>query len=225
MTADAILAGVDEVGRGCIAGPVVAGACVIPDELELKKKAGNPPWWSPKGLPEIRIADSKSLSPDEREAAAEWIRAHCPVTLGWCTAQEVDDLGILGATEKAMQTAVADLRAQLELTALLVDGRDKFWFDLPHISVIRGDQSEPAIAAASIVAKVARDEWMAERAVEFPGYGFGDHKGYGTPDHLSALKQLGACALHRRTFLRAAPTTTAGTRPAKTRAPSASARA
>jgi ribonuclease HII len=225
MTAVAVLAGVDEVGRGCIAGPVVAGACVLPETLEIRKRAGTPPWWEPKGAKGVRLADSKALSPDEREAAAAWIRAHCPFALGWCTAEEVDRLGILGATEKAMQAAVADLREQLELTALLVDGRDKFWFDLPHISVVKGDQSEPAIAAASIVAKVARDEWMAERALDYPGYGFGDHKGYGTPDHQAALKQLGPCALHRRTFLRAASSTTAATRPAGTPAPSASARA
>nr|MBP9751111.1 ribonuclease HII [Candidatus Peribacteraceae bacterium] len=191
MTTGAVLAGVDEVGRGCIAGPVVAGACVLPDELEMRKRAGDPPWWEPKGTKGVRLADSKALSPDEREAAAGWIRAHCPFALGWSTAAEVDALGILGATEKAMQEAVAALRAQLELTALLVDGKDKFWFDLPHISVVRGDQSEPAIAAASIVAKVARDEWISDQALTYPGYGFADHKGYGTPDHQAALKQFG----------------------------------
>ncbi len=225
MTAAAILAGVDEVGRGAIAGPVVAGACVLPNELEMRKRVGDPPWWEPKGTKGIRLADSKSLSPDERELAAAWIRTHCPYALGWSTAEAVDALGILGATEKAMQEAVAALQTQVELTALLVDGKDKFWFDLPHISVVRGDQSEPAIAAASIVAKVARDEWISEQALTYPGYGFGDHKGYGTPDHQAALKQLGPCALHRRTFLRGTSSRATALTPAEIPAPSVSARA
>lgn len=213
MTAVAILAGVDEVGRGAIAGPVVAGACVL--TIELKKHAGNPPWWSPKGCPEVRIADSKILTPDERELSAAWIREHSRWALGWSSAAEIDALGILGATEKAMQEAVAGVRALCEVTALLVDGRDKFWFDLPHISVVRGDQTEPAIAAASIVAKVARDEWISDQGAVHPGYGFGDHKGYGTPDHQAALKQLGPCPLHRQTFLRGEPSRAAAPLPPK----------
>ncbi len=206
MTAATILAGVDEVGRGSIAGPVVAGACIVP--ADLRPLLADPPRWSPLRHPAVCIADSKSLTPEERDVSAEWIRRHCPHALGWSTAAEVDALGILGATEKAMQEAVAALRAQTDITALLVDGRDRFWFDLPHISVIKGDQKEPAIAAASIIAKVARDEWMADQAVIHPGYGFADHKGYGTPDHLAALRQLGPCALHRRTFLHDSSTNT-----------------
>ncbi len=218
MSAAPILAGVDEVGRGAIAGPVVAGACIV--TAELKRHAGHPPHWTPKGTKGVLLADSKALTPDEREAAAAWIRTHCLYALGWSTAEEVDTLGILGATEKAMQEAVAALRKRVDITALLVDGRDKFWFDLPHISVVRGDQSEPAIAAASIVAKVARDEWISDQAITYPGYGFGDHKGYGTPDHQAALKQLGPCALHRRTFVHAERSTKAPRSRPKTPVPS-----
>lgn len=207
------------MGRGAIAGPVVAGACVLTHEL--KKHAGDPPYWTPKGMPDIRIADSKAMTPDEREATAEWLRANALFALGWSTAEEIDQLGILGATEKAMQTAVAGVRALCEVTALLVDGRDKFWFDLPHMSIIKGDQSEPAIAAASILAKVARDEWISDQAVTYPGYGFGDHKGYGTPDHQAALKQFGPCLLHRKTFLHAEPSKRGARRRLSTPAPSA----
>ncbi len=219
MTTGALLAGVDEVGRGAIAGPVVAGACVLTAKLE--KHAGDPPWWSPKDCPEVRIADSKILTPDERELSAAWIRNHSHWALGWSSAEDIDALGILCATEKAMQEAVATVRGLCEVTALLVDGRDKFWFDLPHMSIIKGDQTEPAIAAASIVAKVARDEWISDQGAVHPGYGFGDHKGYGTPDHQAALKQLGPCPLHRQTFLHADSSKPRARRRPSTPAPSA----
>ena len=129
------------------------------------------------------------------------MESHCTYGFGIVEASDIDRLGILGATERAMQEAVAMLRKSVTPTYLLIDGRDKFWFDYPHSSIIRGDESEPCISAASIVAKVTRDRLMRERSKEFPLYGFEIHKGYGVPDHLAQLRNCGPCALHRKTFI------------------------
>ena len=180
-----MIAGIDEAGRGALAGPVVAAACILPD------------------LPAIPafIRDSKQLQPETREEAFRWITRHCLFGIGSSNAACIDTSGILAATESAMQQAVADLAAQRQPTYLLVDGRDHFWFDYPHSSLIRGDQREPCIAAASIVAKVTRDRLMVQFDEEFPGYGFALHKGYGTAQHLAAIRLHGRCALHRASFL------------------------
>ena len=100
-----------------------------------------------------------------------------------------------------MNQAVAMLAKKITPTYLLIDGRDKFWFDYPHTSIIRGDNSEPSIAAASIIAKVTRDKWMTEQAKKFPEYGFASHKGYGSTEHMDAIRKYGPCELHRRSFL------------------------
>jgi len=113
----------------------------------------------------------------------------------------IDEFGILEATNRAMNQAVAMLAEKITPTYLLVDGRDKFWFDYPHTSIIRGDDSEPSIAAASIIAKVTRDKWMTEQAEKFPEYGFDSHKGYGSAEHMEAIRKYGPCELHRRSFL------------------------
>lgn len=118
------------------------------------------------------------------------------------SAEEVDELGILGATEKAMQLAVADLAQHVTPTLLLVDGRDTFWFDYPHISIIRGDQTEKCISAASIIAKVTRDRFMIEQSRKYPNYFFDQHKGYGTQKHCEAIMKHGSCPLHRMSFLK-----------------------
>jgi ribonuclease HII len=161
--------------------------------------------WSPFAQkPEIDclIGDSKQLSEEQRETAFNWITTHCAFGIGMSSAQEIDELGILGATERAMQTAVKELASKQTPTYLLVDGRDAFWFDYPHSSVIRGDSLEPAIAAASIIAKVTRDRLMKEHHETFPHYGFAQHKGYGSTVHMDALKEHGPCALHRQSFLK-----------------------
>ncbi len=187
--AEAVIAGVDEAGRGALAGPVVAGACVLPDRTPLPRF----------------IRDSKKLTPDMREEAFAWITAHCMFGAGIVEAAFIDLYGILPATEKAMQEAVETLARTCRPTYLLVDGRDKFWFDYPHTAIIDGDDLEPCISAASIVAKVTRDRLMTELDRASPQYGFKIHKGYGTPEHFSALHTHGISVLHRKTFLRALP--------------------
>jgi len=194
----------DEAGRGAVAGPVVAGACVIPCELFRTRYAW--PRWSPfkkKPRHDVLIADSKLLSSDEREIAFAWISATCAFGVGVVSAFVIDKRGILSATNQAMLLALEDLRSKTHVDALLIDGRDRFRFPLPHQSVIRGDMLHPEIAAASIVAKVRRDRMMCEESVRFPLYGFHRHKGYGTPEHLAIIEEHGPCTLHRKTFLRA----------------------
>lgn len=181
-----VIVGIDEAGRGALAGPVVAGACVLTDDVKYH--------------PLIR--DSKELTPDEREEAYSWIETECTYGYGIVEGHEVDTIGILAATEKAMNMAVSMICDTITPTYLLVDGRDKFWFNYPHSSVIGGDAKEPCISAGSIVAKVLRDRLMREHASTFPSYKFDEHKGYGTPLHFEALEMFGACPLHRQTFLK-----------------------
>ena len=183
----AIIAGIDEVGRGALAGPVVAAACICSKEV-----------W--RGFRK-EIADSKMLTPAERDIAFDYFRLRSAYGIGVVEAAVIDREGILVATERAMQMALAALQKIIRPTYLLIDGRDKFWFDMPHSSIIRGDQSEVCIAAASIMAKVTRDRFMVQQDATFPLYGFRAHKGYGTPFHLAALRKFGPCPLHRRTYL------------------------
>jgi len=183
-----------------LAGPVVAGACHIPCSLFLRKKGR----WSPfleKQDPDCIIADSKALEAEEREATYTWLTTHCAWGVGMADAAMIDRIGILEATQAAMQQALAMLAETITPTYLLVDGRDAFWFDYPHSSIIRGDSLEPAIAAASILAKVTRDRLMIEVAKDLPHYGFEGHKGYASPTHIAAIKEHGASAMHRKSFL------------------------
>ncbi len=193
------IAGIDEAGRGALCGPVVAGAAVL--EIPLRRRRRGIPCWSPITNLEVVIADSKLLSPAQRELASLWLRANVRFGIGVVEAQEIDAIGILKATENAMRLALAQLRERCEPATLLVDGRDRFQFPIPHRSIIRGDQTEPAIAAASILAKVTRDRLMVEYDRTYPGYGFADHKGYGARLHRTRILTLGPCAIHRRTFL------------------------
>ena len=186
MHSDAIIVGIDEAGRGPLAGPVVAGACVLREELKSH----------------TLIRDSKQLSEEEREEAFAWIEKNCTIGVGISHAEEVDALGILGATEKAMQVAVEEIAQSVTPTYLIVDGRDRFLFDYPHSSVVKGDESEPCIAAASIVAKVTRDRLMIAYSKDYSLYNFFAHKGYGTPEHMAEIKKHGPCAIHRKTFLK-----------------------
>jgi ribonuclease HII len=189
-----VIVGVDEAGRGPLAGPVVAGAVHLPREPK-KTRAGG---WQIDG---VRLFDSKQLSESEREKSYAWITANCPWGVAFSTALEIDQNGIMASNESAMQRAVAMLAKTVTPTYLLVDGRDKYWFDYVHSSLIEGDAKEACIAAASIVAKVTRDRMMFEYAKEFPLYGFESHKGYAAPAHIEALKKHGPCAIHRKTFL------------------------
>ncbi|WP_297915069.1 ribonuclease HII [Thiomonas sp.] len=177
-----LVAGCDEVGRGTWAGPVVSCALIL-DPLRV-----------PPGL-----ADSKTLSPRRREALDAAIREAClDLAIGIASAVEIDRLNILQATLLSMQRAVAGLHLRPSL--VLVDGNRVPRLDVPARAVVGGDATQPAISAASIVAKVWRDARMAELDGQYPGYGFGRHFGYGTAQHLQALRQLGACAEHRHSF-------------------------
>ncbi len=142
------------------------------------------------------------MTPEEREESFTWLIKNCIHGIGSVDAKIIDEIGIMAATEIAMQEAVAVVSKQKKNLYLLVDGRDKFWFDHPHSSVIGGDALEPCIGAASILAKVTRDRQMIAYAEEFPGYGLEAHKGYGSPEHFAAIRRLGMTTIHRRTFLK-----------------------
>ncbi|MBU2213818.1 ribonuclease HII [Patescibacteria group bacterium] len=182
----AVIVGIDEAGRGSLAGPVVAGACILPSDREL---------------PHL-IKDSKRLSHEEREEMFTWITQYCTYGCGIVDAQDIDQFRILSATEFAMQAAVERVARLITPTYLLIDGRDKFWFDYPHSSIIDGDEKEPCISAASIVAKVVRDRIMMTYDKMYPQYGFCFHKGYGTEQHFDLIKSRGLCEIHRKTFIR-----------------------
>lgn len=182
---DPTWAGTDEVGRGCLAGPVVAAA--------VAWREGKPPPW----VGELR--DSKKLSPNRREVLAKRLVAAAEVrwSLAWRGIVEIDTQNILQASLSAMSDALSQLG---ELAGVYVDGNQKLPIGLPQETVIGGDDRIPQIAAASIVAKVFRDRWMENLDREFPGYNWTGNRGYGTPDHLEALQRLGPSPQHRRSF-------------------------
>jgi len=176
------IAGLDEAGRGALAGPVVAAAVVFPPGTAIPK-----------------VDDSKRLSRDVREALFLQIaNAASGISVGYSDAEVIDDVNIRQGTLLAMQAAVRDLPCLAEF--LLIDGRDGVPSVLPQRMIVRGDQTVGSIAAASIVAKVTRDRLMEGLDRQFPGYGFARHKGYGTTAHLHALQQLGPSTIHRKTF-------------------------
>ncbi len=244
--ADALSIGVDEVGRGCIAGPVVAAAAVFPkailseaahrsDLFATKAKKPNlktiqatllpsseeadpnvnlwgRPWWS-------WLDDSKKLSPEMRAVLAQFVERFCRVGIGLADESEIDRLNILRASMVAMRRAVERVVRQLDQTdenvCLLVDGHmdptnsrfgqeDLEWraqLKTTRVqTLVKGDSRSLSIAAASVVAKVYRDHWMVRLDSTYPGYGFANHKGYLAPAHIDALKTLGPCTIHRKTF-------------------------
>lgn len=177
------VAGIDEVGRGCLAGPVVAGAVILPRG------------WAPQGL-----RDSKLLDPETREGLAAEIRARA---IAWSvaavSAELIDRLNILRATVLASLLAAARLTVRPD--ALLLDGG----LPLPNLSIpsralIDADRLCASVAAASVIAKVARDRFMVSMDARYPGYGFASHKGYACAEHREAIRSLGASPLHRRSF-------------------------
>jgi ribonuclease HII len=196
----AVIAGLDEAGRGALAGPVVAAACIVSegDRRHLRSR--------------VRITDSKLLTPGERLVAFRAISMLVPYGVGIVNAGTIDDVGILTATEMAMQRAILNLSRRKNPTYLLVDGRDKFWFDIPHSSVVHGDRTEFCISTASIIAKVVRDRIMVRSDSVFPGYAFALHKGYGTTEHKERIHALKPCPIHRRSFLQARGSQALGTR-------------
>ena len=180
------LIGVDEAGRGPLAGPVVVCALELPAEI-------------PPGLEGVR--DSKSLTASRREALYALIRrlgvGH---RAAWAGPAEIDRLNILRATLEAMRRAVEGLGASSESLVVVDGNRTLPGLEAPQLAVVDGDRHSWATAAASVVAKVLRDRWMRRLDRLHPGYGFAAHKGYGTAGHLEALRRLGPCPAHRRSF-------------------------
>lgn len=197
MTRDLLtLAGVDEVGRGPIAGPVVAAACTLKPKLFIKKRHG----WIVRQRPELRVTDSKKLSPAARARAADWLQQNSQFGIGMSSVREINTLGIVAATQAAMTRAIDALQKKTVVNALCIDGKAVFRFNLPHTFVIKGDQSVLQISAASILAKVHRDTLMTALDETYPGYSFAKHKGYGTAAHRRAVLKLGATSEHRMLF-------------------------
>jgi len=177
-----LVGGVDEVGMAPLAGPVIAAAVILRPGCRIKG-----------------VNDSKQLTPEERDALDPEIRAQAvAVGIGRAEVAEIDSINIYRAGLVALKRAVLALFPQPQ--HLLVDARKLDGLTMPQQPIIKGDAKSITIGAASIVAKVHRDRLMAQLDAEYPGYGFADHKGYPTPDHLDALERLGACALHRRSF-------------------------
>ncbi|MFK2824978.1 ribonuclease HII [Bacillus sp. B190/17] len=173
-------AGIDEVGRGPLAGPVVAAAVVLPQGLDL-----------------IGINDSKKLSQVKKEYFYKEIMEKADIGIGIVDASKIDEVNIYEATKKAMISAISQLRQTPE--HLLIDAM-KLTVDIPQTSIVKGDEKSVSIAAASIVAKVTRDRLMSEYALLYPSYGFEKNMGYGTKEHLAGLELHGPCAIHRRSF-------------------------
>ena len=179
-----VICGVDEAGRGPLAGPVCAAAVILPDHLELPG-----------------LNDSKKLSDKKRRELFPLIKEQAiAYGIGLASEKEIDEINILQATYLAMERAIAQLEGKADL-ALIYGNRAKD-FGLPVKTVVKGDSLSASIAAASILAKVTRDDMMEQYAVEYPGYGFEIHKGYGTKAHYAALTEKGACPIHRMTFLK-----------------------
>jgi ribonuclease HII len=177
-----LVAGVDEAGRGPLAGPVVAAAVILDD---LHPIAG--------------LADSKKLTAARREKLFDEIRAKALCcSIAQASVEEIDQLNILQATMLAMRRAVMGLR--LKPVMVLVDGNRIPLLDIPAEAIVKGDALVQSISAASILAKVHRDRWCNEVHDQFPQYGFSGHKGYGTAVHMAALQAHGACVYHRRSF-------------------------
>ena len=179
-----VICGVDEAGRGPLAGPVCAAAVILPDHLELPG-----------------LNDSKKLSDKKRRELFPLIKEQAiAYGIGLASEKEIDEINILQATYLAMERAIAQLEGKAGLA--LIDGNRAKDFGLPVKTVVKGDSLSASIAAASILAKVTRDDLMEQAAVEYPGYGFEIHKGYGTKAHYAALTEKGPSPIHRMTFLK-----------------------
>ena len=176
------VAGVDEVGRGPLAGPVTTACCMLPLDEPIDK-----------------INDSKKLSETRREKLFDLITAKAVYSVASVTSEEIDELNILEATKKAMRECIADLMPIPDL--VLIDAV-KLDVGVKTESIIHGDALSYNIAAASIIAKVTRDRFMIKADELYPQYGFARNKGYGTAEHIAALKKYGPCPLHRRSFIK-----------------------
>ena len=179
-----VICGVDEAGRGPLAGPVCAAAVILPKGLEIPG-----------------LNDSKKLTDKRRRELAPLIKEQAlAYGIAFADHNEIDQINILQATFLAMERALSQLDIKPELA--LIDGNRKKDFGMMVETVVKGDSRSANIAAASVLAKVTRDDYMEAIALEYPGYGFEIHKGYGTKAHYEALRQLGSCPIHRMTFLK-----------------------
>ena len=183
-SAYACICGVDEAGRGPLAGPVAAGAVVLPKDCRI-----------------LYLNDSKKLSPKRREALFLEIKEKAVAwSVGLAAPARIDEINILQATYEAMREAVNGLSVKPQV--LLNDAVTIPGLDMIQVPIVKGDAKSLSIAAASILAKVTRDHMMEEYDELYPGYGFGAHKGYGTAAHIEALRRLGPCPIHRRSFIK-----------------------
>ena len=176
--------GIDEVGRGPLCGPVVASAVILPKDCQI-----------------LYLNDSKKLSEKKREELYDVIMEEAiAVGLGMATPERIDEINILQATYEAMRQAIAGLK--VKPTVLLNDAVTIPEVEIPQIPIIKGDAKSVSIAAASIIAKVTRDRMMVEYDRMYPGYDLASNKGYGTKVHMDALRTIGPCEIHRRTFIK-----------------------
>lgn len=179
-----VICGVDEAGRGPLAGPVCAAACILPRGLEIEG-----------------LNDSKKLTEKKRDALYDVIiEKAVAYGIAFATVEEIEELNILGATYLAMNRAIAALRVRPDLA--LIDGNRNQGIEVNSRTVIKGDSKCADIAAASILAKVTRDRYMLELDEQYPMYLFKKHKGYGTKDHYAAIREYGLCPAHRPSFLK-----------------------
>jgi ribonuclease HII len=180
-----LIAGVDEVGRGALMGPVVAAAVILPDSIKARWRG--------------KVRDSKQLSPGAREYLYDFIKeAAISIGVGSYSNKVIDSIGIARATRLAMIWAIEQLTPQPQY--LLIDYVRLPEMSLPQKGITDGDSLCFSIACASIIAKVTRDRLVTAMDKDYPGYGFAGHKGYGTREHLECLRKKGPCPLHRRTF-------------------------
>lgn len=179
-----VICGVDEAGRGPLAGPVCAAAVILPKHLEIPG-----------------LTDSKKLTDKKRRELFPLIQEQAvSYGIGLASQEEIDEINILQATFLAMERALSQLNVRPDM--VLIDGNREREFGVPVQTIIKGDSLSANIAAASILAKVTRDNLMVELAKQYPQYGFEIHKGYGTKAHYEALRQYGASPIHRRSFLK-----------------------
>ena len=185
LNENGIEVGLDEVGRGCLAGPVVTAAVILPKDFNYPI-----------------VKDSKKLTEKKRKEAFELIKKHAiSYSISFTSPKVVDDINILQATMESMHNSLNSIN--VEFQHILVDGNYfKPYREIPHTCVIKGDNTYYSIAAASILAKVSRDEYMIELHNEFPEYGWGSNKGYGSVKHIEAIKNIGINEHHRTSFLK-----------------------
>ena len=180
-----LIAGIDEAGRGPLAGPVVVGIAIMPENSMIEG-----------------VNDSKKVSEKKREKLYDLITQEAIAwNVGIADQNEIDEINILNATKLALTRAIDGLKIKPDL--ILVDALTNInTLGIPYKSIIKGDAKEYSIAAASILAKVTRDRMMREQDETYPQYGFSGHKGYGTAKHIAAIKEYGPCILHRKSFIK-----------------------